>query len=267
MSTLQATGSTPVLELDGVHFAYDGRPVLEDVSLRVFPGELVGLIGPNGSGKTTLLRLALGLLRPQAGTVRLFGQPTAQFRDWGRVAYVPQRATLQSGVPATVREVVHTGRLHGPRLWRPWSAADEAAVARALREVDLENLADEPVARLSGGQAQRVLLARALAGDPALLLLDEPTVGIDPGAQERFLVLLRRLREERGVAMVLVSHDVGAISQEVTRLACLNRRLFYCGPPQDFTPGWWSDLYGHPVHLVEHRHAHDHHAYDGEEGR
>lgn len=247
--------SSPVLEFEGIHFAYDGRSVLEDVSLRVYPGELVGLIGPNGSGKTTLLRLALGLLRPQRGTARLFGRPPAEFREWSRVGYVPQQAALHVGFPATVREVVRTGRLHGPGLWRRWSPADEEAVTRALREVGLDALAGEPVGRLSGGQLQRALLARALAGEPELLLLDEPTVGVDPGTQERFFDLLRRLRQERGVAVVLVSHDVGIVTHQVTRLACLHRRLFYCGPPQDFTAEWWSDLYGHPVRLVEHRHG------------
>lgn len=246
--------SGPVLEFEDVHFAYDGRPVLEGVSLQVFPGELVGLIGPNGSGKTTLLRLALGLLRPQRGRVRLFGSPPAAFRAWHRVGYVPQQAALHGGFPATVREVVRTGRLHGNPWLRRWTPADEAAVARALREVGLEALADEPVAQLSGGQLQRVLLARALAGEPELLFLDEPTVGVDPGAQERFFALLRRLREERGVAVVLVSHDVGLVTHEVTRLACLHRRLFYCGPPQAFDAAWWSAVYGHPVRLVEHRH-------------
>lgn len=245
----------PVLELERVWFRFGPEPVLEDVSLRVEPGEFVGLIGPNGSGKTTLLRIALGLLQPLQGKVRLFGQDMGGFRDWRRVGYVPQKATAQlGGFPATVREVVLTGRVANRGLGLPFGAADRAAADRALARAGIASLAGRPIGELSGGQQQRALIARALASEPDLLLLDEPTVGVDRAAQEAFYGLLRRLRGETGLAIVLVSHDIGVVTKEVTRLACLNRRLHYHGDPGLCTDEMLSAFYGHPVEVVTHQH-------------
>ncbi|HEY8393260.1 MAG TPA: metal ABC transporter ATP-binding protein [Thermaerobacter sp.] len=246
----------PVIELEGVSFSYGEEPVLEDVSLTVRRGEFVGLVGPNGSGKSTLLRIILGLLAPRTGRVRLFGQDIHRFRQWWRVGYVPQRpAALAGGFPATVREVVRSGLLaarSGPV--RTARGQDREQVDRALTLVGMEAYADRPIGRLSGGQQQRVFIARALVGAPDLLILDEPLEGVDAPTQERFYGLLRRLRRETGLTILLVSHDIGVVTAEVTSLACLNRRLFFHGPPDRFDPERVAEMYGFPVSMITHRH-------------
>ena len=166
---------TTVLELRGVRVNLSGRPVLRDLDLTVAQGEFVALMGANGSGKSTLVRAATGLRPLAEGSVELFGTPLADFREWRRLGFVPQRATAASGVPASVREVVASGRLGRRRLFAPMSRADRRAVDDALEVVRLAERATDNVAALSGGQQQRVLIARALAGEPDLFFLDEPT--------------------------------------------------------------------------------------------
>lgn len=226
--------AAPLVRLRGVSFSYGAGPVLEDVSLEVRPRDLVGVIGPNGAGKSTLLKVMAGLLTPQAGTVELFGTPVARFREWWRVGYVPQRpALLGTAVPATVEEVVAAGRLaRVGALGRP-GAADRAAVARAIETVGLLDQRRRPIGELSGGQQQRVLIGRALAGEPQLLLLDEALAGIDLEGQEDLYSLFHRLTTERGLAVVFVSHDVGVLAAHATVIACVNRRLVFCGSPRE----------------------------------
>ena len=180
-----------VVEIAHGVVAYDGRPVLRDVSLRVEAGEVVAILGANGSGKSTLVRALLGLVPLTAGRVTLFGTPLAKFRQWRRIGYVPQRVGAGSGVPATVGEVVASGRLAGRGVLRPAGAADRAAVTAALEAVGLADRVHDPVSTLSGGQQQRTLIARALAGRPELLVLDEPTAGVDAASQDAFADALR----------------------------------------------------------------------------
>ncbi len=244
-----------VVALDHVCFTYEREQILQDVSLVVRQGDFVGLVGPNGSGKTTLLRIILGLQRACCGRVQLFGQDLTDFRQWARIGYVPQKAaSFNSGFPATVREVVLTGRVPRRGLFRRLTRADHAMADRAIELVGMQDYCTRPIGRLSGGQQQRVFIARALASEPELLILDEPTVGVDSAAQEQFYTLLRRLRQEIGLTMVLVSHDIGVVTTEVSHLACLNRRLFFHGPPQEFSEHALSELYGHRVTMVAHRH-------------
>jgi zinc transport system ATP-binding protein len=217
----------PALAFEGVRFAYGETLALEDVTLAVAPGELVAVIGPNGGGKTTLVRLALGLLEPAAGRVRLFGLPPASAVR--RVGYVPQTATFPRDFPITARETVRIGRLGRRAWWRPLDAADRAAADRALEEVGAGPLADRPIASLSGGQLQRVLIARALATEPELLLLDEPTAHVDTSVRHDFFRTLMESR--RSLAIVLVSHDVGFVSRYAQRVACLDGRLIACAAP------------------------------------
>ena len=250
-------GEEVLVELDRVSFAYGDEPVLEDVSLTVRRGEFLGLVGPNGSGKTTLLRILLGLQAPRAGRVRLFGQDIGRFRQWWRVGYVPQRpAALAGGFPATVREVVATGLVARPEAGRRRrnGLREDERIRRALALVGMEAHAGRPIGRLSGGQQQRVFIARALVADPELLILDEPLEGVDAATQDRFYSLIRRLREERGLTVIMVSHDIGVVSAEVTTLACLNRRLFFHGPPEGLGPEGMARLYGFPIAMVRHRH-------------
>lgn len=243
------------VEMRQISFTYGREPILEDVSLSVGRGDFVGLVGPNGSGKTTLLRILLGLERPQRGAVTLFGHDLATFRQWSRVGYVPQKAaSFNTGLPATVREVVLTGRIPQRGLFRPLGRPDRVLAYRALELVGIEALADRPIGELSGGQQQRAFIARALASRPELLILDEPTVGVDTAAQEQFYALLRRLRHEMSLTIILVTHDVGVVTTEVSHIACLNRRLCFHGPPADLDGHVWTELYGDGVGIVHHRH-------------
>jgi zinc transport system ATP-binding protein len=247
----------PVLaELEHVCVDFDGERVLDHVDLRVHRGAFVGVIGPNGAGKTTLLRVLLGLVRPSCGHVRLFGQDIRAFRDWHRVGYVPQKAVaFETRFPATVREVVLSGRTGRVGLGRRFGPQDYAAVESALRTAGLWEVRDRLVGRLSVGQQQRVFVARAIASEPDLLLLDEPTVGVDPEGEERFYELLRSLHRERGTTLLLVSHDVAAVAREVSQLVCLNRTLFFHGAPEEaLHNGTLDRLYGARNLVVAHRH-------------
>lgn len=247
---------SPVAELEHVCVDAGGERILDDVSLRIERGDFVGIIGPNGAGKTTLLRVLVGLVRPTCGHVRLFGTDLAAFRQWHRVGYVPQQpAAVDTRFPATVLEVVLSGRTGVRGLGRRWTPADRAAALHALEVVGVEDLRDRPIGRLSAGQLQRVLIARALASRPELLLLDEPTVGVDLDAQDQFYALLRRLNREMGTTLVLVSHDVSVVAAEVTHLACLNRRLVFHGSPRDaMASGALAALYRADSLVVAHRH-------------
>ncbi|WP_431727629.1 metal ABC transporter ATP-binding protein [Verrucosispora sp. TAA-831] len=195
---------------------YDGRPVLRDVSLTVTTGEVVAVLGANGSGKSTLIRAVLGLVPLTAGSVTLFGHRVRRFRQWQRLGYVPQRLGAGSGVPATVAEVVASGRLARRGILRPPGRADREAVAEALRAVGLADRAKDPVSTLSGGQQQRTLIARALAGRPELLVLDEPTAGVDAASQEAFAAALRGFVDDGGTVL-LVAHELGPLRPLISR--------------------------------------------------
>ena len=229
------------VELRGVSFAYGNQPpTLRSVDLAVEPGEFVAIAGPNGGGKTTLLRLALGLERPAAGEVLLFGEPAATFSRRERLAYLPQRPRLETSAPATVREVVSAGRLATAGLLGPLRALDRARVEEAIARVGLERQASTPISRLSGGQQQRALLAKALAGEPELLVLDEPTTGVDTEAQEALAAFLDRLHRELGVTILYVSHEFGAVERFVERLVLVRGGIVFDGSPSAL-PELWHD--------------------------
>jgi zinc transport system ATP-binding protein len=245
---------TPLLEVERVSYRYGDAPVLEGVSLAVEPGEFLGIIGPNGCGKTTLLRIMLGLLRPTAGEVKLFGQDVSRFRDWRRVGYMPQRAAFDGALPVTAAEVVATGLIPLLGFRRRIEPDEHRKVTESLAQVGMEKQARARMGALSTGQQQRVLIARALVSGPELLLLDEPTASIDVEAQSSFYTLLRSFNRERGLTLVIVSHDIGVVAREVNRVACLNRRILFCGPPADvLTQEALSALYGSSVRLVPHQ--------------
>ncbi len=245
-----------VAELEGVSFRYGEVQILEGISLSVEAGEFLGIIGPNGSGKTTLLRIMLGLLPPDAGKVRLFGTVPAAFRHWERLGYVPQKAVLDPGLPATVEEVVGTGLVATAGRSRRVGVAARARIGEVLGQVGMEAYATARVGALSAGQQQRVLIARGLVSSAELLVLDEPTGGVDPETQASFYGLLHDLNAVRGVTLILVSHDIGVVAKEVTKLACLNRRLVFHGRPGDFlSDATLAALYGSSVRIVAHEHG------------
>jgi zinc transport system ATP-binding protein len=231
-----------------------GRLVLRGVDLRIHAGEVLAVLGTNGSGKSTLIKTVVGLLPAARGQVQLFGTPVPRFRHWNRIGYVPQRITAAGGVPATVAEVVSSGLLSKRRLFRPLKAADRAAVDQALEIVDMADRRKDGVAELSGGQQQRVLIARALVSDPDLLILDEPTAGVDLASQAIFADAIRE-RVSGGTTVVMVSHDLGPMDALIDRSIVLRRgRIVYDGPPHasqthahvhphgsiDDEPGWLS---------------------------
>ncbi|MCU1428100.1 MAG: ATPase component of Mn/Zn ABC-type transporter [Actinomycetia bacterium] len=228
-------GSQPVVAAQHVSFAYGIDPVLTDVSFEIGGGEFVALVGPNGSGKSTLLRILLGVLRPQRGGVALFGQNPRVLRDRFRVGYVPQRVAVPSDLPATVEEVVRSGRLARRGWWRPATATDRGAVDHALESVAMAHMRKQPLRECSGGQQQRVLIAKALVGDPELLVLDEPIAGVDVESQQLFRDSLVHLVEAHDATVLLVSHELGAVANDLDRVVVLKQSVVFDGKPQDLT--------------------------------
>jgi zinc transport system ATP-binding protein len=232
--------------LDDVSFAYPGgESVLTGVDLEVAEAEFVAIAGPNGGGKTTLVRIALGLLRPTSGSVRLFGEPAHRFSRRATLGYLAQRSQLGTEAPVTVREVVSAGRLAAGGLVGPLRRRDRALVEDAITEVGLAGLADTPLARLSGGQQQRAFIAKALAGEPGLLVLDEPTAGVDVESQEAFARLLARLHRDRRVTTLYVSHEFGAVEGIVERLVLVRGGIVFDGRPRELPAEWHDPSHAH----------------------
>lgn len=248
----------PVVEVINVSFSYGKAHVLEDVDLTLYEGEFLGLVGPNGSGKSTLIKCILGLQQPDHGEIKLFGKPVSNFRSWPRIGYVSQKAnSFNTSFPATVYEVVSTGLYGKIGLFKRMSRQDKQIVHEVIDRVGLSEFRKQTVGSLSGGQQQRVFIARALVSSPDLLILDEPTVGVDVESVERFYSLLEGLRSEYNLTILLVSHDIGVITSKVSQVACLNKRLHYHGDPEEFAAHQeeiLSRTYGHDVQLVEHAH-------------
>jgi zinc transport system ATP-binding protein len=242
---MPVTDGVPAVALDGVSFGYRGGPrVLENVTLEVERGAFLGIAGPNGGGKTTLLRLALGLERPSAGTVRLFGAAPGA-RGAPRIGYVSQRAQLASGTPVTVREVVEAGRLAVRGPLGPLRQDDRVVVARTIERVGLADRSNRPLRTLSGGMQQRAFIARALAAEPSLLALDEPTTGVDAESQESLAALLAELRTELGVTILSVSHEFGSVEHVVSRLLLVRGRIVFDGSPADLPAIWHDPSHAH----------------------
>jgi zinc transport system ATP-binding protein len=229
------------IELRGLSFAYNGGgAVLDDVDLTIATGEFVAVAGPNGGGKTTLVRVALGLERPTHGEALLYGEPATRFSQRSRLGYLAQRSQLGVDAPATVREVVAAGRLAAGGLFGPLRRHDRELVADAIERVGLTQRADEPLRTLSGGQQQRSFIAKALAAQPSLLVLDEPTTGVDTESQEALAGLLDRLHRELAVTILYVSHEFGAVERFVERLVLVRGGIVFDGPPSHL-PGVWHD--------------------------
>ncbi|WP_323674742.1 metal ABC transporter ATP-binding protein [Halorubellus sp. PRR65] len=231
-AAVDAATTDPIVELTDVDFGYTATPVVENITLRIDPGEYVAIVGPNGSGKSTLMKLLLGLLRPDAGAATLFGDPSHRFDDGSRIGYVAQHASASKEMPITVREVVKMGRFPHVGFGR-LDAEDWAIVHEALETVGMLAFADRRVTQLSGGQRQRAFIARALASEADLLVLDEPTVGVDVESVEAFYDLLDALHEA-GITVLLIEHDLGAVAEHADRVVCLNREIYFDGPTDEF---------------------------------
>lgn len=239
--------TVPVIELRDVWAGYGHEPILTGVSLTLAERDFVGMVGPNGGGKTTLLKLLLGLLEPIRGEVRVMGERPAAGRR--HVGYVPQVVTFDPDFPITVREIVLMGRLGRRSLFAGYNRVDRDSAGEAMRSMGIEHLADRAIGGLSGGERQRTFIARALASEPTILLLDEPTASVDSKVQAGVYELLRKLNER--ITILLVTHDIGVISSYVKTIGCLNRTLHYHGT-RELTADMLEKAYHCPVELIAH---------------
>lgn len=236
-----------MIQLEHVDFAYPGgQRVLRDVNLEVGRGEFVAIAGPNGGGKTTLLRIVLGLERPQHGVARLFGETAHHSSQRSRIAYLAQRTQLGIEAPATVREVVAAGRFPRRRLIGPLRLRDRVVVSESIERVGLAERAKSPLSTLSGGLQQRALIAKALAGEPDLLILDEPTAGVDADAQVSLASLLEELHRDLEATILFVSHEFGAVEHFVERLVLVQGGLVFDGAPSKLPASWHDPSHVHP---------------------
>jgi len=245
----------PLIEIKDVTYDYGYGDVLKQISFPINSGDFLAIIGPNGSGKTTLLKIMLGLLKPANGEVKIMGKPVHGFTDWSKIGYVPQKAThIDSFFPASVKEVVAMGILSSRRLPR-FTKEEETSVSKALRQVGMEQYKNRRIGGLSAGQQQRVFIARAIANQPKILILDEPTTGVDASTQGHFYDMLHRLNEDEGITVVLITHEIGIVNRHITQVACLNQRLIYHGNHEEFCRSEeFRKMLANGHHLISHRH-------------
>ncbi|MCK9352283.1 MAG: metal ABC transporter ATP-binding protein [Candidatus Paceibacterota bacterium] len=245
-----------VIEIIDVSFSYGNDEVLSGISLDVHKGDYLGLVGPNGAGKTTLLKIMLGLLRPTKGEVKIFGTELKEFDRWADLGYVPQKATnFDPNFPATVKEVVLMGRTGRKGLLRQMNKKDEELAEKALREVGMEQYEHRLIGDLSGGQQQRIFIARALAAEPQIIFLDEPTSGVDMKTQDDFYALMKKLNQELDLTLVLVSHDIEKIMGEIMHVVCVDKTLVCHETPEEFLKDSHSRVIaGENVKFIGHHH-------------
>lgn len=251
--------SIAAVGVNQLSFRYNGIDVLTDISFEIQPGEYVGLVGPNGSGKTTLIRAILGIVRPVRGKIALFGQDLANFRDWHRIGYLPQKLSgFNPHFPATVREVVSLGLVSRKRFPRRLDRADGRSIDRALERLGIAHIGQTLIGELSGGQQQRVLIARAIVSNPDLIILDEPTAALDPESREQFYATLQDLNRNSHATMILVTHDMGTIGQYAGKLLYIDRKIIFYGDFDEFCHSEsMTELFGGSAqHIICHRHGH-----------
>ena len=247
-----------VIRLENVDFSYDNKKVLKNINIDIQQGMFLGLVGPNGGGKSTLIKIILGLLKPDKGNIFLLDQPIEKFHDWNRIGFVSQKAnTFNKGFPATVFEVVSMGLTAKLGYFHFMNKKAKQEVMDAIDQVGMADYARQNIGDLSGGQQQRVFIARALVSRPELLILDEPTVGIDYKNVEKFYKLLHHLNVENQITMLLISHDTGVMTEYATDVACLNKTMHFHGKTNEYTALSAEDLseiYGYPVQVIVHDH-------------
>lgn len=248
--------SKSIIDLENVSFSYGKNIVLKNINLGIHQGDYIGVVGPNGGGKTTLLRLILGLLKPTTGTIKMFGSPLALFQEKHKLAYLAQKITnFDQWFPITVWDVVSMGRLTKVGMLKNFDKEDLNIINKSLEQVSMEKQKDHLIGELSGGQLQRVLIARALAQQPSIIFLDEPTAGVDVDSQAQFYTLLKNLNQDLGITLVLVSHDLDIVANEVTEVACINQTLIYHGGSRDFKKEEQKHhLYARNTRFIVHKH-------------
>jgi len=244
-----------LIAIQNVSYDYGYGDILKNVSFPINTKDFLAIIGPNGSGKTTLLKIILGLLKPHSGRVKIMGKSVAEFTDWKKIGYVPQKATnIDAVFPVSVKEVVAMGILSSRRFPR-LSGDGERRVSLALQQVGMEKYENRRIGNLSAGQQQRVFIARALADRPKILILDEPTTGVDAKTRGYFYDMLHKLNGEEGITIVLVTHEVGIINRHVAQVACLDQTLVYHGSHDEFCRSdEFKKMLAEGHHLVSHHH-------------
>ncbi len=247
----------PVLSIKNLSFSYNSTEVLSGISFTIEKGDYIALAGPNGAGKTTLVRLILGLEEKREGTIEIFGKDSAGFREWGKIGYLPQEVNVFNPLfPATVKEVVGLGLLSHKSFPKKFTLGDETKIIRTLGLMDISYLRDKLVGELSGGQQQRVFLARALVSDPELLILDEPSTALDPKTREHFFGLVERLNKDKGVTLIIITHDTAHIGQYAGKLLYLDKQIVFFGGFADFCQSKEMEKFFGPFsqHLICHQH-------------
>ncbi len=256
---MQLKFKVPIFDIKNLSFIVHGQTILQHITFQIFHGEYIAIIGPNGGGKTTLIRMLLGLEKPTSGEIRIFGKRFKDFKEWHKIGYVPQRAShVDANFPATVEDIVKMGRITKRGLFAVMSQEDKAMVYDAMAKMDILDLKDKMVGRLSGGQRQQVMIARALASSPEILILDEPNTGVDVKSQQRFYKLLAKLKKEEGITILFITHDIGVIADDIGRLFTINQKATICNNPKEvLSCEEMSELYGIEAHLI-HNHRHEH---------
>lgn len=240
-----------IIEVNGLNFGYNGSPILKDISFTLDRGDFAGMIGANGSGKSTLIKLLLKILPLQSGEVKLLGENISRFKRWDKIGYISQKAnSFNAGFPATVEEIVAANLFARIGLFKMPKKQHREQVYHALAQVGMQDYGNRLIGNLSGGQQQRVFVARVLVGEPEIMFLDEPTAGIDPRSEEAVYCLLARLNKELGLTIVMVTHDISAITVHANKLVCLGENgLFMHDPGEGVTAAFASELYGYEVNL------------------
>ena len=242
----------PIFDIRNLSLTIANQAILKKITLQIFEGEYVAIIGPNGGGKTTFVRTLLGLQKPTSGEVLVYGKPLERFRKWEKIGYVPQRATLiDKTFPATAHDIVKMGRLAKKGFFAFYNDEDKRKVQEAMEKMSVWQLRYRLVGELSGGQRQRVMIARALASDPSILILDEPNTGVDIISQKIFYNLLRELHKNDRITILFITHDIGVIADDITKLVTINQSAQVCTDPKEaLSCENVSELYGVEAHLL-----------------
>jgi zinc transport system ATP-binding protein len=247
-----------IISLQDINYSYENKTILHHINFEIPKGAFVGLLGPNGGGKTTLIKIILGISKPDSGKLTLFDKSLEEFKDWNKIGFVSQKSnSFNKGFPASVYEVVSSGLTSKVGYLRFFNQKHKEKILQAIDAVGMSDYAYENIGNLSGGQQQRVFIARALVSEPELLILDEPTVGVDYENVQRFYELLHELNKRNGITLLLVTHDTGTMTKYATNIACLNKTLHFHGKPEEFenlTEKEMSKLYGHDVNIISHDH-------------